>query len=558
MTDEKKKKISAVVKWAGGKSQLLDSLTALMPKKYGSYHEPFLGGGALFLNELPQSGTINDLNDELMTTYQVIKDNPAAIIKALKKLVKGHNDAEHAKDYYYSIREKDVSTLSDEEVAARFIYLNKTGFNGLYRVNASGKFNVPFGKKETITNSTVFSDANIRNLSKYLNKQEIQLFNEDFGYVLEEAKEGDFVFIDSPYDDSWSGYQAGGFGEYEHRRLSDIVKQLDQKGVKFMLTNHNTPLIEELYGGFKKFEIPVNRFINADATNRANATNEVIFVNYELTKDQLREFNITKFFKQLKPTSFVLKDYVKWEKLQERIKKNELALNDLNLLFANNEDELKEKFEKLYEARPESFEILPLLISVRNKKFVYLDEEGDATEYTHEDKDVVYGFLKDSGLLDNVFINAKYRSITDYLLGLEVGLSSADKKNLSGTWLVHQIEKLLTENGIEYNREIGYDTVLNMTLDRDKVFDFVFEIGGKKYCMEVNFFNTSGSKINSESARFVDLNRTFYNYSDLEFVWVTDGVGLRNNKAQLTQALKQIEHLFNLTTFEDFLKEITA
>lgn len=551
-----KMNLSPFVKWAGGKTQLLESITALTPQRFETYHEPFAGGAAVLLELQPTRATVNDMNAELMTAYRLIRDDLPALVKKLKEMVKKHNETAEAKDYYYAIRAQQPDGLTEVEQAARFIYLNKLGFNGLYRVNAKGEFNVPFNKKENIKNATVFSEANLKRLSTYLKDNDIALHCEDFGYILNEAQAGDFVFIDSPYDESWNGYQAGGFGEAEHRRLADTVKELHRNGVKFMLTNHNTPLIQELYAEFRQFEVPVNRAINSKGADRANATTELIIVNYDVTSEQLREFNISKFYKQLKPTSFVLKEYVQWEKLQKRVVESELALNDLNLLFASNEQEFESKFDRLYAARPESFAILPLLLSVRNRKFVYLDEHGEATQFTHEDRAVVFEFLHDSGLMENLFLNGKYKSVTDYLLGLEVGLSSNDKKNLSGKWLVEQVERILTENNIQYEKEVPYNRVLNLGLERDKVFDFVFEHNSKRYCMEVNFFNTSGSKINSESARFVELNRTFYNYRDLDFVWLTDGNGLKANKSQITQALRQIDNMFNLTTFEEFIQSL--
>ena len=574
--EQERVRVAPFVKWAGGKTQLLDSIKALFPKRFNHYHEPFLGGGAVFFKLQPHTGTINDLNKELMTAFAVIRDNPDKLIEQLKALVVGHNkgleanvegktDSEIEKErkrteqerFYYYVRSQKVEDLNDIEVAARFIYLNKTGFNGLYRVNRDGGFNVPCAKKGEIKTTTLYSLTNIKNMNKYLNTNKIDLYNTDFAYVLDKAEEGDMVFIDSPYDESWAGYQADGFGEEEHRRLADMVHELDRKGVKFMLTNHNTPLINELYAKYKKLEVPVNRFINSDASKRQNSASEVIIINYDITYDQMREFKKTKFFKQLKPTSFVLKDYVNWDKIKERMKENDLAINDLNYLFAGSKEELDENFEKLYAARPESFEILPLLISVRNKKFMYLDDEGEVVQFNYMSKEIVREFLQDSGLEEKLFLNSQYTSVKDYLLGLEVGLSNADKKNLVGKWFVEQIENILNDHNIPFKNEVSYNSILNMKLDRDKRFDFVFNISGKTYCMEVNFFNTSGSKINSESARFLDLNRTFMNYSDLEFIWVTDGVGLKKNKTQIEQALEQLKHMYNLETFREFISEIT-
>ena len=148
--------LTPFVKWAGGKTQLLDAINALVPYEFDTYHEPFLGGGATLLSNQPKNAIINDLNYELMTAYNVIKHDVSPLIKELKNMVKQHNTND-AKDFYMTVREQDLTNLNDIEVASRFLYLNKTGFNGLYRVNSQGKFNVPFNKKETIKNSTVWS-----------------------------------------------------------------------------------------------------------------------------------------------------------------------------------------------------------------------------------------------------------------------------------------------------------------------------------------------------------------------------------------------------------------
>lgn len=548
-------KMAPFVKWAGGKTQLLDAIMALKPKNYNNYHEPFVGGGAVLFKEQPSSGTINDLNDELMATYRTIKDNCTELLKILRNLVDTHNSADNPHDFYYKIR--DLEVVSDIDKAVRFIYLNKTGFNGLYRVNNSGKFNVPYGKKDTLKYTTVFSETNLKRISHYLNTKDIKLYNTDFSYLLDVAKSGDFVFIDSPYDQSFVDYTKEGFNQDEHKRLAYFVHQLHERGIKFMLTNHNTELIKELYKNFQIYELPVNRSINSNGSNRSNATTEVIIVNYPISKEQERNFEISKFFKQLKPTSYVLQNYVNWDKINQRLNDKGLKLNDLNYLFSSTIEEFNSQFEVLYKNRPESFSILPLLISSRSTDFVYLDSDADVNKFDFTNKLSVQNFLIDSGLRDNLFINSqKNRNMREYYLGLEVGITSADKKNLSGKWASEQIAKLLSEKSIPFTKEVPYNKVLNITLERDKYFDYVFTVNDITYCLEINFFNTSGSKINSESARFEDLSRTFENYKGLEFVWVTDGIGLKKHQTQIQKALSKIDNMFNFTTFQTFLDEL--
>ncbi|MCR0668903.1 DpnII family type II restriction endonuclease [Staphylococcus aureus] len=548
-------KLTPIVKWAGGKTQLLDAINALVPNDFAIYHEPFLGGGATLLSNQPKNAIINDLNHELMTTYNVIKHDITPLIKELKDMIKQHN-TNNAKDFYMTVREQEILNLNDIEIAARFLYLNKTGFNGLYRVNSQGKFNVPFNKKDMIKNSTVFSETNLRNLNKYFNENNIIILNEDFNEALKKVKENDFVFIDSPYDEAYTSYQKGGFHEKEHKELAERLIELDKQGVKWIVTNHNTKLIQSLYNQFDFYEIPVNRFINSDAQKRSNATNEVLILNYKPTKRQLKEFERAKFYKQLKPTSFVLKEYVKWEKLQENVREYELQLNDLNVLMASDEFEFKEKFERLYSQRAESFDILPLFISSRNKQIEYWSSDGEAKKYGFDKKETVFDFLVESGLRENLFMNNRYKNVLDYILGLEVGLSSNDKKNYTGTWMMNQIANLLKENDITFRKEVPYKEIIDANRIKDKTFDFVFNKDDVTYCLEVNFFNTSGSKINSEAERFIELNKELQNYEDIEFIWVTDGIGLKKNQTSINKAMKSIGNLYNLTTFDEFLKEL--
>lgn len=542
------------IKWVGGKTQLLDVIVPLLPRNYNRYYEPFVGGAALLLEAQPKQATINDINTELTTTYEIIKREPNDLIKSLKKKVTQHNKKE-PREYFNGIREKEVSDLSDIEIASRFIYLNKTGFNGLYRVNSSGKFNVPFNKKEKITISTLCNQANITRMSEYLTNNDIIITNGDFETTINQAVEGDFIFVDSPYDDSFTNYSSTGFGRDEHIRLSESLTRASARGVKWMTTNHHTKLISELYEGNHFFEVPVNRFINSDAENRANATTEVIIINYydELRESDLAKFTEAKFFKQLKPTSFVLKDYVKWEAIQKRVNENKFYLNDLNLLHSNSEEEFQNKFNELYTDRPESFSILPLLLANRSKEYEYWLNSGSTETFDFTEKEVTYRFLEDSGLMKNLFMDATYGNVFDYLLGLEVGLTSNDKKNLTGQWMATQVEMILSNHGIKFQKEVSYESIVPAGRIKSKYFDYVFELEDHKYCVEVNFFNTTGSKINSEAARFVDLDNNFRDYEKINFVWVTDGIGLRNAKSDITNALRRIKNLFNLTTFEEFI-----
>lgn len=265
-----------IIKWAGGKRQLMFELLKNMPKSYNRYFEPFIGGGALFFELQPENAYISDVNEELTNLYSVIKNNPNELIEDLKK-------HEVSKDYFLQIRSIDRDhkylKLSDIQRASRFIYLNRTCFNGLYRVNSQGQFNVPFGHYK---NPRIVDEHNLLNCSKLLQKTEIK--NTDFSEILNHVKKGDFVYFDPPYvplneTSSFTSYTKDGFDVDMQFKLRDVCDELDSMGVKFLLSNSDTPLVNELYENYNIKKVFASRAINANANGRGKIT-EVLVRNY--------------------------------------------------------------------------------------------------------------------------------------------------------------------------------------------------------------------------------------------------------------------------------------
>ena len=265
------------VKWAGGKRQLLEHLSVRMPKEYTDYYEPFVGGGALLFHQKPSWAFINDINRELIHTYTEIRDH----VGPLSVLLSSMDQVTCTKEFYYEMRERYNDKLKtkdyDTEMAALFIYLNKHCFNGLYRVNRKGQFNVPWNQKEQVRSVDV---ENIKNISYYL--KSVTITCQDFEASLETAKKGDFIYFDSPYAPlnpaSFDSYTKEGFTEEEHRRLAKVFRELSERGCYCMLTNHNTELIQELYQDYLQEEVDVRRAINSDPRKRVGK--EVIIRNY--------------------------------------------------------------------------------------------------------------------------------------------------------------------------------------------------------------------------------------------------------------------------------------
>lgn len=264
------------LKWAGGKTQLLPHLVHRVPNSFGRYIEPFLGGGALFFSMQPPLSFLSDCNQELTNCFQVVQSDVEALIEELKQY-------RYEKDMYYAVRELDRSAefkkLSRVKRAARLIYLNKTCFNGLYRVNSKGQFNVPFG---AYTDPTILDAENLRACSASLKGAVIQTGN--FEQVLEIAEKGDFVYFDPPYAPAsdtadFTSYTKDGFDDAAQELLLLVCLQLNQRGVKWMVSNSNTPIIQELYRGFTIEPVGASRAINSKASKRGTVV-ELIIRNY--------------------------------------------------------------------------------------------------------------------------------------------------------------------------------------------------------------------------------------------------------------------------------------
>lgn len=276
--------VNPVVKWVGGKRQILDEIRKFMPKDkdISTYYEPFLGGGAVLFDLQPHKAVVNDINPELINLYQVIKENVEGLIENLNI----HKD-KNGENYYYQIRELDrdkekYNSLTQAERASRIIYLNKTCYNGLFRVNKAGEFNTPFGNYK---NPNIVNEITLRAVSNYFNKAKITFLCQDFAEVLKGARKGSFVYLDPPYAPvsdtaSFTGYDKGGFDRDEQIRLKNTCDQLNAKGIKFMLSNSATNFILNLYQDYKIAIVQAKRAINSKPDKRGEI-DEVLVRNFE-------------------------------------------------------------------------------------------------------------------------------------------------------------------------------------------------------------------------------------------------------------------------------------
>ena len=275
-----------IIKWVGGKGGNLPYIRERLPENFNTYYEPFLGGAAVLLDLKPGSAVVNDINPELINMYIQVKENVESVISELTDLDQQHESKNEPKEYYYQVRKDFNQNLGSNtpKQAARLIYLNKHCFNGLYRVNSKGEFNVPFNGK---LNGKSFNAEHLREVSSQI--KSVDFMSVDFEEAVINASSGDFVFLDSPYipltPTSFIDYTKEGFNYEDHLRLANLFKKLTDKGVYCMLTNHDTDLIRKLYKDFKIEVVDVRRSINRKGDGRTGK--EVIITNYASLIDKV-------------------------------------------------------------------------------------------------------------------------------------------------------------------------------------------------------------------------------------------------------------------------------
>lgn len=275
-----KRGMAPVLKWAGGKTQLIEIIATKVPHMYNNYYEPFVGGGAVLFTISPQQAFINDINRQLMNLYMQLKVAANSVIEIVNEM----DSAPCSRELYYSMRDRyNVKIMEqefDSECAALMIWINKHCFNGLHRVNKQGFFNVPYNNK--VSGKSINED-NIRSISDYLNSANIEMTCLDFEEACDGVSAGDFVYFDSPYvpesaTASFTNYTVEGFNLADHMRLAALFRRLDAVGAKVMLSNNDVPLVHELYAGYNIQSVDVKRMINSNADRRTGR--EVLITNY--------------------------------------------------------------------------------------------------------------------------------------------------------------------------------------------------------------------------------------------------------------------------------------
>lgn len=272
--------LAPILKWVGGKRQLLDEILPLIPSKITTYVEPFVGGGAVLFELQPKKVILNDFNAELINVYKIVKENPIQLLELLEI-----HESLNSEKYYYNIRhldrEESYISISNIEKAARIIYLNKTCFNGLFRVNQAGQFNSPYGRYK---NPNIINKPTILAMSKYFNNNDVKMLNGDYKEALKGLRKGSFVYLDPPYmpissSSSFTGYTENGFSLEKQKQLKEECDKLNSKGINFLLSNSYHPVIRELYSDYETIIVKARRSINSNG-NKRGEINEILVRNY--------------------------------------------------------------------------------------------------------------------------------------------------------------------------------------------------------------------------------------------------------------------------------------
>ncbi len=617
--------VKPFLKWAGGKSQLLHEIIQELPiniKQIKRYVEPFVGAGAVFIHFLEnnyfEEYIINDINSKLINLYKVIRDRPDDLIEKLEKLKAQYleSDSEEREQLFYKIR----TNFNNEECdiiqsSAYFIFLNKTCFNGLYRENSKGEFNVPFGKYK---NPSFFDELQLREISRLLNLKnengefKVKILNKSFDELEEYVDINTFVYCDPPYRPvtlgGFTSYNKSNFNDKEQILLRDFFETLHKKGAKVMLSNSDPKNLDEkdnffddLYSKFNIKRVYAKRAINSAGDKRGKIT-ELLITSYkeqanseaattkidECIKEYLRteSSDLVKIFtKSLLETNRGFNFYVNWQRPATIVSQYNIELNTLNALVKNKNYD--DDFKKIVKRFPTVINVLPALFALSKDerenlrkgkdvlKVVNIDAlEDDLLEYrfnigeeenlTEEEIEKYLDFTKKIGL-KYLFTDLLEKHLIDYLIGCEVGLDSNGRKNRGGLAFELALEpiiyniakkydiKMLTQKQFKVLRKMGFEISEDIA---NRKADFILIKDNKIMNIEANFYGGSGSKPEEIIDSYINRQEDLRN-NNIEFALITDGKKCWGNdhKPQLLKGFRHLNYLLNFNMSKNGMLE---
>ena len=570
------------VKWVGGKTQLLADLVKIVPTKFNCYFEPFLGGGALFLKIQPKKAILGDFNCQLITAWKIIQKSPQKLVQYLNDLTNNFNNTLDKKQFFLDQKINYNNFLFHKKSdlikqTALFIFLNKTCFNGLYRVNQKGEFNVPWNKDESVT---LYSKNNIEAINDFLTNNDITFFCQDFGQILSKVQKRDFVYLDPPYDlvkkDSFVSYTKDKFLDSEQKRLASFFDKLDKKGCFVALSNHDTDTVRKLYAKHHIQTVSAKRMINCQGTKRG-AVDEVIITNYvpenkvsSLKTNQSNSQTNHNHVPEKKVEFLNVKKLPEWYIDFEKVKKHTTLYRQQidQLQRTVSLPNLKTNLFNLAQKDVNFLKLLFLLIGQRWDNWEMLKEWDLNKSYvlTTKNWDKIFIFLEGTGLIQTL-TSKTVKRLFDYVFGMEAGLDSNARKNRTGKVMEEQTRNVLErkkQNGeidwLETQTKIGNLVAkYNLALPKlssnilEKQFDFICFKQNTLYLLEVNCYNTTGSKVNETIRSYQKINDEINQLNlKIEFVWVTDGIYWQKNRKKWINSRQKIKHLLSLSDFEKF------
>lgn len=584
---EERIKCKPFIKWVGGKGQLLPEINKLYPIELGKtinkYAEIFIGGGAVLFDILSKYKLdevyISDKNLELINAYKSIRDNIDILIKSLKEMEEEYIplDDENRKIYYYEKRQKyNKLKINIEEnnieKASLFIFLNKTCFNGLYRVNKKGEFNVPMGAYK---NPKICDKENLKNVSMAL--KNVKIIYADYRESENFIDEKTFVYIDPPYrplntSSSFTSYTENDFSDKEQIELAEYIDLLNKKKAKIVMSNSDPKnnniddnFFDKLYKNYNINRVKATRMLNSNASLRG-AINELLITNYERIEWENRNMrNFEKWLGKFKNSIATYDYYIDLKKVIKNVDNIKIELNILNSLIGSKN--IEKDFENIIKKYPETLKCIPILLAIRDTEIYAQDEEGSflynfkTPNYNIEQYKI---FMRKTGLF-NLIQNHIINNLVDYVLGVETGLDSNGRKNRGGHLMEDLVEKYIVKagfiKGVNYFKEMKISEIEEkFKIDLSKIsnngktvkrFDFVIKTENMIYAIETNFYASSGSKLNETARSYKNIAQEAKGISGFTFAWFTDGKGWVDARNNLKETFETLETIYNIDDMEN-------
>lgn len=598
-------KAKPFLKWAGGKGQLLTEIQKYYPfadKKITKYAEPFIGGGAVLFDVLNRYDLsevyISDINAELVNCYWVAQQRVEELIQALTKMQDEYLPLNHEKrrEYYAEKRARfnelknGEKKKGDIEKAALMIFLNRTCFNGLFRVNKKGQFNVPMGAYKNL----IICDAqNLRAVSQKL--KAVKIVCGDYKKSEVFVDENTFVYFDPPYrplteTSNFTSYTESQFDDNKQIELAQFAKMLDARGAKIVISNSDPKnenaeddFFDTLYSAQRVHRVEASRMINCNKNSRGKIK-ELLITNFERqgSKENASKQDRERSEKKMEKREFKnwmasfkesIADYgyyVDFDKVYRNVNEVKVELNILNSLIGV--PNIEEEFENLIRKYPDVLKCIPLLLAVREKEIYCQDEKGGQTyKFTPkqmrpkelEPEKYAY-FMEHTGLFD-LLKNHIIRDLVDYVTGVETGLDSNGRKNRGGHLMEDLVEGYIKKAGFVKDKTYFKEMYIHQIAEKwglelsaisnqgkmEKRFDFVVKTGKMVYGIETNFYGSQGSKLNETARSYKTLALEANTIQGFTFVWFTDGKGWSKAKHNLEETFDVMEHIYSIQDMEN-------